>query len=496
MDEEIRSSIARNGGIMMATQLITWISTFVLLLFLPRMLGSEAFGALYLALSLAMILEVVIGFGGNLMIPKEVARNRDKAGTILMNYIGLRIAVWVIGLSLIMLFAWVAGYSSEAVLLIFIICVSKLWEGISKTIKSCFQGIERLEYPSLGIIGEKVFVSAVAVALLFMGYGVVAIACVIAAGTLLNLIISSIFIPKLTQGLPKVEWSQTSALIKSSLPYFLGSVFGVIYFRVDAVMLSLLTSEDVVGWYGAAYRFFDVVMFLPSIFTLVAFPIYSRLWVSEKQKLADTTRKSLEILCIAGVPITLLIFFNSRSIVNLFFGLEEYLASVIILQIFGVGILLIYIDFILGRTIMAVDKQKIWAFVGFLAIFVNIGLNWFLIPYTQAQFGNGGIGAAAATLATELFIMASALVLIPNHLIKGINIAVPAKLIVSGLVMGAFLKAGIDIGVHWILVSLVASVLYAALLRITGVVNARHMQILQELFHYKKIKSVFVTLKS
>lgn len=496
MDLQVRSSLFRNGGIMMTTQLITWVSTFILLLFLPRMLGSEDFGALYLAISLAMILEISIDFGGSLLIPKEVARDRNRTAHILTSYLAIRVLVWVAGIMVIMLFSWLVGYTEQVMLLIFIIGVSKLWEGASRTIRSCFQGIERMEYPSVGIIGEKVFVSAVAVTLLFLGYGVVTIALVIMAGTLLNLLISILFIPKLTSSLPRVEWRKTLGVLSSSLPYFLGAVFAVIYFRIDAVMLSLFTSDEVVGWYGAAYRFFDIVMFIPSILTVVIFPILSRLWISEKDKLATTSSQTLSLVTLVGVPVTLLIFFNASHIVDLFFGLEEYYASIIILQLFAVGILIIYIDFIFGSTIMAVDKQRQWAFIAFIAIFINIGLNYFFIPYTQLTYGNGGIGAAIATLITELYIMVAAIVMIPRDILREINLRLLAKLGIAGVLMGGVLKLGTDLDTHWIVTSLVAVAVYAIALLLTKVVRPNHMRMLIELIPSGKFKTIFLTQKS
>jgi len=86
----IARSVAKNMSVMLGAQIVTWVSGFVLLYFLPRYLGSEDFGRLYLALSIKMMMGLLIDFGGNFLIPKEVARSEKVGTSILNSYIILR----------------------------------------------------------------------------------------------------------------------------------------------------------------------------------------------------------------------------------------------------------------------------------------------------------------------------------------------------------------------------------------------------------------------
>jgi O-antigen/teichoic acid export membrane protein len=310
--------------------------------------------------------------------------------------------------------------------------------------RSYFQGIESMEYPSVGVIAEKVFISIVAIMALLMGFHSITIALIMAGGALLDLIICMHFAHRFLPKLPRFNWHDSVNLLKKSLPYFLWSIFAVIYYRIDAVMLSLMTADKVVGWYGGAYRFFDVFMFFPSILTTVIFPIFSRLSISKVNQLASVLHKGFKYLLLFGVLIGIMVFFFSKQIVVIFLGLEGYTPSIIILKVFAFGVPLVYIDFILGNAIIAADKQRQWAFVGFIAIFINILLNYFLIHYTQFSLGNGGIGAAIATLITELYIMISSFILIPASYSNGIKINLIFKIVVTG---------GLTAGVIWVIQS-------------------------------------------
>lgn len=493
MNKEIGTSVARNTTVMMGAQVITWISSFVLLMFLPRYLGSVDYGRLYLAISITMILGIIIDFGGNYLIPKEVSRSKDDTPQILISFIGVRSILWLVCICLLLLFSYQVNYPPVVIYLILILGVSKLAEGVMTAIKGCFQGYEIMEYPSFGMIVQQVFVSVVAVGALFMGAGPVIVAVIMAIGVILNLITCYRFLPKIVEKLPGLRFDVPFSLIKKSIPYFLWSIFAVIYYRIDAVMLSMFSTDQVVGWYGGAYRFFDIVMFLPSILTTVLFPILSKLTEGEDHTLARTFQQSLKYIVIAGIPMCILFYAFAGNIIDLFYGTEEYGPSVLILKIFSAGILLVYIDFILGSTILATDKQKKLAIVGFAAILLNIGLNYFLIPFSQLFWSNGGIGAALSTLVTEAFILVSALLMLPKIYFRNYNMLTIAWMMLSGLTMGSVLWVMQGSGIHWIGQAVVSLLVYLTVLLVLNVITRREVYFLKEFFEERSFLSFLTT---
>lgn len=495
MNQEIGESVAKNTTVMLGAQAITWISSFVLLMFLPRYLGSEDYGRLYLAISMAMIISIIIDFGGNYLIPKEVSKSRKSAPRILLSYIGVRGILWVICMIGLVIFSLIVDYSPLVMTLIIILGVSKLWQGLYKAIKGCFQGFEQMEYPSVGVIAEKIFIALFAVSALLLGAGPVPIAIIMTIGAFINLIICIKFAPKIISYIPDFKVKTSLSLLKSSLPYFLWSIFAVIYYRIDAVMLSTMTTESVVGWYGGAYRFFDVVMFLPSILTTVIFPIFSKLWDDGEEDLHTTFQQSLKFILVAAIPMCLLFFAFAENIIALFYGLEEYGPSVLILQVFAVGIVLVYVDFILGSTILATDKQRPWAVIGFVAVLLNVGLNYLLIPYAQQNWANGAVGAAVTTLLTELFIMGAAFIMLPRQYFKNYDIWIPLKGVAAGLVMAAALWSMNYAGLYWIARAVLALGIYLLVIIYTKVVTPKEITFLKNFFSKKKLKSFLASKK-
>jgi len=486
-------SVTKNAAVMMGSQVVTWISTFILMLFLPRYLGSEEYGRLYLAISVGMIIQIIIEFGGNYYIPKEVSRDRESAPSLVMNFILVRILLWVVSILLLAGFANFASYPREVKGLLFIIGTAKLWEGIAGVVRNCLQGFEKMEYTSAAAIVERTFLTAVGVVALCLGAGTAVIAAIMAVSTLLNFLTVAKFFRRFVPRLPRFDPAAALRIMRSCLPYFLYSVFAVVYYRVDAVMLSLMAPEPEVGWYGAAYRFFDVLMFLPSIITTALFPVLSRLWIQDEAVLGRTSNRCLDFVILAAIPVGVCTFAYAEQIIQFFFGIKEYGPSVIILRIFSFGILMLYIDMILGTMLFASDRQRQWTVVAFIALVLNPLLNYVLIPIAESRTGNGGIGAALATLLTEVVVMIAALRIMPAHLLGTSWIYSTARGAGAGVLMVIAIVLGNRASLPWVPAGIIAMGLYIAALLAMRAFRPAELAFFQVFFSSRNLKTIFPT---
>lgn len=494
MEKEIAKSIFKNTAVLMSSQVVTWTMSFILLLFLPRYLGPVDYGRLYVANSIMTIFLLFIDFGGRYSIAKEVARDRDKVGEIAVNAIGIRIILWVLSFIVLLIFVTFANYHPLEKTLIIIFGVSMSWEGIRKVLWSCFQGFEKMRFPSIGNITEQIFITTTAVIALLLGANFLIIGIIYALGYLLNFLILVKYSSQIIKDVPKFNFSESLTLIKKGIPFFFWSIFGIIYYRIDAVMLSFMAPENIVGAYGAAYRFFDILMFIPSIFSVAVFPIFSRIY-KDKENLASTTTKSVDLIVIAGILVSILIFLFTPDIINLFYGLKQYTSSVIILKIFAIGVILVYIDMILGTAILASDKLKEWTLVALGAVIVNIGFNFIMIPYTQENYNNGGIGAAIATLITELFVMLWALKITPKENFLGAKPKIIIKAILAGLLVFSLLYLLRQISIFWIFEAILGTIVYIALLLLFKVFEPKEIEFFKEHSNLKNLKNIILPNK-
>ena len=495
MNVDVAKSVAKNTALQLMQQIITWGSSFALMMFLPRYLGPVNYGRLYLATSIAAIFLMLVDFDGRIGIAKRIARAPEHDGQTVVNAIGFRLLFWIVAFTGMMSFAFIADYPPTVRLLMLIFGIEMLWLGLRTVLWGLFLGHEAVNYSTIGNIAERVFISAVGICALLLGANVISIAIIMVSGTLINFLLCLRYAPRFISSIPKIDVSGTKSMIREGVPYLLWTIFGIVYYRIDSVMLSLLTPEAVVGWYGASYKFFDVLAFLPSIYSLSILPVLSKMWGKEDQMLARTTQKSLEFIMIAGIPISILIFSLAEQIIKFFFGLHDYGPSVINLQIFAAGLLLVYIDMIMGTALFACDKQRHWATVAFLAVIVNVSLNLLMIPYTQTHFGNGGVGASVATIITEFFVMLSALVIIPKAVLAGSKNLVSLKAIGSGIVMMFGMWSLHQTSIVRYMQVVIALGIYGAALLLLKTFNAKELDFMKSFLSLRNLRNIFALNK-
>ena len=194
---------------------------------------------------------------------------------------------------------------------------------------------------------------------------------------------------------PEFQFAVWKDFLIRSAPIAMGMIFSVLYFRLDIVMLQLMTEASVVGFYSAAYKLFEVAVVLPHSFMLVLFPTLVEEYHSDRSKFKDRFKKALTMYSLIGGSIALALWVFSQGIITLMYG-DTFLPSISVLDILSGVVLLFFINFLLSNILIISGRERIntWSLVG--ATVLNVTLNLALIPL------NGAIGAAWATLFCEV----------------------------------------------------------------------------------------------
>jgi O-antigen/teichoic acid export membrane protein len=495
MSKPIARSIVKNTSIMMGQYAITSLSTFFLVLFLPRYLGPIEYGRLFLATSIIGIFRVLVEYGGNYLVAKKVSRNPELTGQIIVDALSFRTVLGVFAFAGAYALSFLAKYPPEERLLILIVGLGLLWKGAMTVLVASYQGRETMQYTSIGAVSEAVFMCIVGIGALLMGAKAKEIAIISISSSFINFCTLALFSKRLTSFFPKINWDEMTSQIKEGVPYLLLAIFGTIYYRIDSVMLSKMAPESVVGWYGGAYRLFDVLNFFPVIFTTAAFPVLSRLWGREEQAHKRTTQRSLEFMILIGILVTIGAMTFSDKAVQLFYGLPAYTPSIIVLKVLATGIIFLFVDMILGSTLIASNKQRQQSILALIAIPLNVGLNLLLIPYFQLSAENGGIGAGIATVITEFFIMIAGLWLMPKGILKGFRFHVVLKGIIAGVILAILLWVFTMLSIPWLILAILCPFLYGAILIFIRTFEPSEKEFFLSLLKFRNLRSI-ITGKS
>jgi O-antigen/teichoic acid export membrane protein len=199
-------------------------------------------------------------------------------------------------------------------------------------------------------------------------------------------------------GFIKPSLHQSWLLIKETFPILLVNVFIMAYFRIDVILLELITNnKNIIGVYGSIHRIVEMYMLIPSVLMSAVYPIVSKNYLTDKEFVFNLVNKVINVLIIISLPLALIIAFNSYEINKLIFGVKFIEGSRGLIFIIWT-VLPLGMNFILGHLLISIEKQKICAISLAFASIINVSLNFILIP--KLSF----IGTSIVSLSTEIII--------------------------------------------------------------------------------------------
>lgn len=358
-------------------------------LLLPRFVGIEVYGQFSFALSLAlMVLQPILELGLDLVITKWVSRDRDE---VIQQALIVRIITAILCLAILPILAHLGAPLSLLIMLyayLVLISAQRICFAIQRGREQMrLEGIATFLQKGLAIVGLVVFH--------FINLSPLWIA---PSALVTSTAIVTFYVVYLTQiQITKTLWKPIDIHGLQAVAqegFLLGgvSLFGMIYFRVDSVMLGLLVSDVEVGQYNLAYKIIEGAIFLPSLIMAVTFP-----GLSKSAKFQALFKKLFLILGVSGFIFGAFIFGFAPNLMSIAYG-SEFQAQAPILRLLALTLFPVYWGHLATQALVALDRQKLYLFLTILAVITNVGLNLWLIPLRGAR------GAAISTLVTEILI--------------------------------------------------------------------------------------------
>lgn len=448
-----------NVMMLMSGQIVTWISTLILAAAYGRFLGATGFGELYLATTFTALIGFPIEYSFNQQIVRDVARDLSAAHRYITMGLALKAALWIALFAFSLVLAALLGYSTTVIWLIALSGFSLLTMGISTTLISVQTAYMDVGMAKFGAVIEKVFDTVFAVMLLRAGYGVIPVGIVLVLGSIIGVLWQVARTAKII-GI-RYEWAPPVAktLIHSGMSFLAYGVIGVIYYRVDTVLLSVFATDSAIGVYGAAYRLFDTLTFIPGIVVgAVMSPILAKYAVDTgggKLRLAIEKTTTAMLLC--SLPAAAGLLVTAPNIIGFIYQREDFQGSEYVLQALAIGLIALYLNSVLTTVLVSTGQERKLPIMASVALVFNVGLNLILIPRFMEM------GAAWATSLTELLLLGIGLWMINRALIP-FNLLKTAAKITGATVIMAVVAHALDHFTIVVIMPIAAAVYVAALL--------------------------------
>lgn len=427
------------------------------LVVVARYLGEGRFGTLNLALTLCGLFGLFVELGFSPVMTRAVARDPSLGDAYLANVLGLRLLLAAGAVPLMLAVSFLVG-GNRATLPIFLIIAPTMLTAASAAIpNSLFVARERMIPPAVIQTVAKVLAVAAGLLLVRRGVGLTGIALVFLLEGILHTTIGFAGAARILGLHVRVRLDRAFCrrLLRESAPFAFTLALGLVYFKVDVVMLSIMKGNVAVGRYSAAFRLLEGLVYLSAAFAGALFPTLARLKTTSTEQLRVTTHRAVDAVTAIALPAAVAIAMLAGPIIQLLYG-PEYAESVPALRWIGGALFFVFAANFLGSVLGAVDLQG-WTFRATLVgVVLNVSLNLWLIPRMAH------VGAAIATLATQAAVtvvlavlvhravgprreaaravkivaataaMAAVLLLLRG---KGLAVLVPAGLVTYGLVL-------------------------------------------------------------
>jgi len=391
--------ILKNIFSLFVGNLVSAVLTLILSIYIARFLGDVLFGRYSFVVTFVALFSYFLDLGYETLIVRDVARDKSKASCYLNNIISMRTVISVLIFTMIFLFVNILDFPENIKNLIYLFGISQIIISLTNVFRVTFRAFEKMEYEAGLSIFSNIFRCSLGLLVLFLGYGLIGMALVFLYSAIIEFIISFLICEKkFVRTKSQFNLNFFKDTIKTALPIFAVGIFGVIYVKIDTIMLAFMVGEAAVGWYNAAYTLILGFSPIPQLFMIGLLPFMAYTYVKSRDSLRAVYEKSFKFLMVFGLPITVGIFLLADRFIILFYG-DGFLNSVDALRILSWDILLKFLYLCTWFVLISANKQKNLAIIAGGGAFLNIILNLFLIPNFSL------VGAAIATIITETFIL-------------------------------------------------------------------------------------------
>jgi len=478
--------IAKNTVNIIISSVVCLFLSFLFMAAFARYLGVSTYGLFSFAASFVSLFGIFFDLGLNSLLIREVARYKEKISFYFGNTFVIEIIASIVVIILIYCSAYLLGYHGETLPIILLSAIILALETFAWLIFSLFNAYERREYEALvTTLGKFIYIILGFIGIfLQLPLFEIMILFIFSSGIKFILgyftLVVKVYKPKII-----IDMSAWLPMIKLGLPFALVGLFPTIFFGIDMTMLSLLKGNEAVAYYSVAYRFLSLFIIIPSALTFSLWPLFSRLFIQSKDSLVKVYSKTTQYLMILAVPITVGMFFISDIAITTIFG-NEYANSIIALQILVWIIFFLFLTYINGIILGAIDRPILNDISLLICIFVNILLDLFLISYFSY------IGAGIAAIVTQIVLLLHYNYFLSKNGISINFLRLIYKPLIGGIVMGIslyFIKIALSAfpGIMQLLIIIpIATVVYFWVLLAIKTFNEEDKVIIYDIISLKR----------
>lgn len=314
-----KRKLISNSLSMVINRLAQSITTFVLTAAIARMLGAEALGQYLLAFSYYFIFVSIASQGLKVLFTRELAREPEKIPIFLTNGTLLQLIFSIFAYVALCIVVWALPYSADTSTVCYIMGLTVIPFALSNITESIFQAQERMHLIAIATVPVYIVRLFVMIWAMQSKYGVNTLAEITLVSESIILVIEWLLLVGAIQLTWQIDKDFIWSSVKAVRTFFAIEGIAVISSRLQILILSLLSSEALVGIYGGIVQLMQPFLIIANSIVTAIFPSLSKAVTQGKANQRQLTEKFIEILLIIAFPFFLgCCFFSKELLVFLY----------------------------------------------------------------------------------------------------------------------------------------------------------------------------------
>lgn len=393
MTDSHEKTVQRNFFALGAGEAIARLIAFAATVYLARTLGPGAYGIIGLATAVLLYFTYLADCGIETLGVREIAADPSRATTLAPAILTLRLTVaFLLAVLLAITGLFFLPQPDGAILAVYGLTLL----GVAANTRWIHLGLEDAPRVAMArIAGESTMV--LLVILLVRSAGDLArVPLAQFIGDLLAMSLLAIWLRRRGVPLP-LRWDRAAAgpVLRKAFPLVLHALLGLMIYNSDLIFLRAFWTPADVGQYVAAYTLISFLLNLGIAYSQSLLPTLTRL-APEPVRQQALYQTSMAQVFAAAFPIAIGGFLLAPGLIRFVFG-GGYEPSTTALQILIWTVPVAFYRNVPQMALIAAGRQDRVLRITFISALLNLVLNVLVIPTY------GMVGAAAATLGTEIF---------------------------------------------------------------------------------------------
>lgn len=369
-----------------------------------RALGPSGYGAFVAAVALAMIVAGFSDWGLNDYTVREIARAKDQTSlfsTLLTLRIGLAAAAIVVTLAL----GWWIGQRGPTMALL---ATAALYTGgvrLLEFVRTYYRAFEVLRYESVSVLTERLIAIASGTFALGIAATPASLLLGLSVGTGAALLgnVAWVHLRLAPLAAAHIRLRPIVTALRGSFPLGVYGALSILFLNIGTVLLERMAGTDAAGQYGAAYRFVEVSMLLPSVVVAAVYPRLVALHTERSGVFWTVLWRWTALAGVAASGVATVTYWAGPTLLQFLTDDPAFARSGDVVAVVTWQIPLMTVGAVWGAGLMALGSARALAVTLLFVVPTTVALNILLVPAL------GAVGSATALvvgqgLASVLFL--------------------------------------------------------------------------------------------